>query len=276
MKLKIFTIFHRAIDERLILSLLSQTEIETYFTLYGVNESVLRKYITTLDGVSREADAKIPNLMLEYRLPWHDPSIQSNGFLEASCYVHLYQNEVHKLFDYLGITQYDMRWTAGSVEILRGLVDSTSLDHRTVYGISVGKLMDSGKQYHKLAFPEHFDWLYLLQSYNRFFQRNWDEVVLVNKPLTLYQTYLLPQKQFIALAAWLSVLVKQVYPWANQPPYPTHWGLLSGLAERAEAVFVAARIAEGAIQFKPWHLQHDESIAEELNVSKDHYGEPSL
>ncbi|MGZ8524910.1 MAG: hypothetical protein ACXWV1_10805, partial [Chitinophagaceae bacterium] len=45
-----------------------------------------------------------------------------------------------------------------------------------------------------------------LQSYNRFFNQNWDGRMLINKPLTLFQTYLLPRDQFADLASWLNVV----------------------------------------------------------------------
>jgi hypothetical protein len=75
------------------------------------------------------------------------------------------------------------------------------------------------------------------------------------------------------LAAWLGTFCRQVYPWACQPPYETHWGSLSGYAERAESVFIAARLAEGQLRVAHLPVEHDSTIVEKLKVSKEHYGE---
>ena len=70
------------------------------------------------------------------------------------------------------------------------------------------------------------------------------------------------------------MLCSEVYPWANQPPYAAHWGALASYIERAEALFIAARLHEGKLAFCHLPLQHDPSIADQLGVSKDHYTGP--
>jgi hypothetical protein len=124
-----------------------------------------------------------------------------------------------------------------------------------------------------LAFAQIRNWPFLLESYNRFFGTRWDMRILIGKPFTLWQTYLMPRKQFEDMAAWLEVLCGEVYPWANQPPYETHWGVLSGYTERAESLFVAARLHEGAVGLQHLPLEHDPGIAQKLAISKEHYGE---
>jgi hypothetical protein len=272
MKVKVFTVFHRAIDERLIFDLFTPSEVESYFTLYGTNLAHPQKQITKLDGQTRLAGPDVSNLLLEYQLPWHDPLIQERGFLEASAYVHLYKNAIHESLDYIGIAQYDMRWTAPGAEILRDLARAPADGSNIVYGFICGILMNPQGQLHPLAFPIWVNWAFLLYSYNRFFNRNWEAQMLINKPFTLFQTYLLPKNEFADLAAWITVLCEELYPWANQPPYRTHWGHLAGCVERAESLFIAARLAENRITLKPLPLLHDTSIVKKLAVTKDHYG----
>jgi hypothetical protein len=196
-----------------------------------VNVEKTGKRIVALDGhmTAVGAASPSPRVMVEYGLGWHDPALRARGFLETSCYVHVLRNRLHEPFDFVGVTQYDMRWTA-------------------------------------------LDWNFLLFSFNRFFDRAWEIEALVGKPLTLFQTYVLPQAEFAALAGWLEVLCAEVYPWANEPPNATHWGALSGYTERAEALFMALRLHEGKVELQHLPLQHDAGIPAALGVTKDHDG----
>src|SRR5690242_5980882 len=272
MNARIFPVFHRAIDQRLIFQAFSQDEVDRFFTLYGVNESKPQKLITTLDGHTTIASAGDQNAILEYRLPWHDPTIQSRGFMETSCYVHLLKNRLHEPYDYVGVCQYDMRWTVQATNMLRALAREPADSRNTVYGLVCGTLMNSARQFHPLAFAQIRNWPFLLESYNRFFGTRWDMSMLVGKPFTLWQTYLMPRAEFEAMASWLEVLCGEVYPWANQPPYETHWGVLSGYTERAESLFVAARLAAGRIAVEHLPLEHDPAIVQKLAITKEHYG----
>ena len=131
--------------------------------------------------------------------------------------------------------------------------------------------MSPEKVYHQFAFPEQLDWAFLLNSYNYFFKTNWSTEIFVQKPFTLFQTYLLPVVEFLALAQWLKSLTEELFPWANQAPYPTHWGHLAGCVERAESLFFAARLHEHRLNFKGLALIHDEMIPQTLGVQKTHY-----
>ncbi|HEY8750136.1 MAG TPA: hypothetical protein VIM11_19280 [Tepidisphaeraceae bacterium] len=273
MKIKIFTVFHRAVDERLIFDAFQPSEIDRYFTHYGVNESHPRKRVIRRDGRTFIAGAADSNSLLEFQLDWYDPAIQSRGFMETSCYVHLLKNRLHESLDYIGVAQYDMRWPDSAAAILRILSEQPLVSSRTVYGMVCGRLMDTAAQFHPLAFAQLRNWPFLLESYNRFFGQKWDARMLIDKPLTLWQTYLLPNAIFEDLAAWLHRLCEEVFPWATQPPYETHWGALSGYTERAESLFIAARLAEGAIDLENLPLEHDSSIPQKLSIAKEHYGQ---
>ena len=273
MNVKIFPVFHRAIDQRLIFQTFTQAEVDRFFTLYGVNQSRPQKRVTALDGRTTIASSGDPNVLLEYQLPWHDPAIQSRGFMETSCYLHLLKNRLHEPHDYVGVCQYDMRWTPQAADILRQLWVAPAGSQNTVYGLVCGTLMDARGQFHPLAFAQIRNWPFLLESYNRFFGKHWDMRILIGKPFTLWQTYLMPRKQLQDMAAWLEALCLEVYPWANLPPYEIHWGVLSGYTERAESLFVAARLHEGAIGVQHLPLEHDPGIVQKLAIAKEHYGE---
>ena len=280
MHVKIFTVFHRAIDERLIFDLFTPAEVQDLFTHYGVNAAHQPKQITTLDGQHHDNPRSSPaNMLLEYDLSQYDPTLQERGFMETSCYVHLHANGLHQHLDYIGVCQYDMRWTQAALALLRSIVAGPSQSNsqcNIVYGMPCGWIMNAQGHLHRLTFANHFNWLFLLKSYNRFFHRNWEPKIAMLKPLTLWQTYLMPRQQFADLAAWLTVLCRELYPWANQPPHQTHWGVMGGWTERAESLFIAARLEEGRIRFEPLPLHHDESIVKKLAITKEQYGSRPL
>jgi hypothetical protein len=208
--------------------------------------------------------------MLEYALPWHDATIQERGFMETSCYVHLLRNGVHETLDYIGITQYDMIWTAEAAALVRQLAGASGIAEPTVFGVYAFPFVDVNGAYHWSAFPEDNNFAAVLQSYNRFFGRSHDLSVLVNRPLCLFQTFLMPRQQFAEMAAWLAVLCDEIYAETNRPPYGQHWGVMAGRTERAEAIYIAAQLAEGRIKLLPLPLMHDLSIADKLQVGKAH------
>jgi hypothetical protein len=271
MRVKIFTVFHQAIDERLIYSEFTPAEVQSLFLLYAVNAAKPDKLILTLDGQAR-ALGQVSNLIIEYRLPWHDAKLQERGFMETSCYVHLLKNGVCPSLDYVGICQYDMRWTPAAAILLRSLSLAPVTGQNAVFGLPCGPLVDAQKRMHPLTFPQNFNWGFLLQSFNRHFKTNHQPQVLIGQPLTLWQTYLMPSQVFGELAGWLEVLCGELYPWANQPPYFTHWGVMGGWTERAESLFIAIRCSEKRITLEPLPLHHDESIVKQLAITKEQYG----
>jgi len=272
MRLGIFTVFHKALDERLVWGQFSAEERERFFIPYAVNAQVPEKRITGPDGQTAMLRAATQRIVVEYELGWHDPALQARGFLETSCYVHVVRNRLHEAFDLVGVTQYDMHWPAPAAALLRSLAADAIVREGTAFGMDCGPLLDEDGNYQPLAFANVVDWDYLLFSYNRYFGQNWGTDALAGKPLTLFQTYLLPQAEFVALGGWLESLCEEVFPWANQPPHPTHWGALSGYMERAEALFIAARMHEGRFELQTLPLVHDDSIPQRLGVPKTHYG----
>jgi hypothetical protein len=268
MEARLFTVFHRAVDLRQIFPFFSSEEISTLVTLYAVAERYPEKWVILKDG-RRIAAKEAPGSVFEQDLRYYDPQLQVRGFMETSAYVHILKNDLHVPYDHIGISQYDMRWTREGVARLREI---TTAQSPTVGAVILGKLMDGTGALHRLAFPRNFNWDFLLASYNRHFGTAWDLRALAELPLTLFQTYVLPRAEFAALVGWLEKLCDEVWPWANQPPYQTHWGVLGGYTERAEALFIALGFREGRFRLRHLPLEHDKNIPIQLGITKEHYG----
>ncbi|QWE10121.1 hypothetical protein [Polynucleobacter sp. es-EL-1] len=264
MNIKIFCVFHKNIDE-FIFRHFEKDDYLSIFSLYAVNE----KYQKRING--NELDLKnYPNLILENKLKLFHPEIQARGFCETSCYVHVEENELYGDADLIGVCQYDMVWTPRASKLIRSLKNAP-YSSESLYGMSVGNIMDAQGKFHPLAFSEKRDWGFLLESFNKFFDKSYGSEIFLNKPLTLYQTYLLPREEFQSMSKWLKQLCSEMHPWANLPPYETHWGSLGGFTERAESVFIAAKLHEGK-KFHELPLNHDPNIVSMLGMTKDHYG----
>lgn len=302
MKIKFFLVFHQTIDARLSLNTFSLDELSNWFFYYAVNDAKKEKKIYHLNGdcidlskdeinLNQGANGpNSPNLLCEWLLPMHDESLQRQGFMETSCFIHLFLNKLYEGVDYIGVSQYDMRWTNKSAKVIRKLGNLKKYDNpkslvgklknffgfaiyeNTVYAQISGKLLDKEDGFNVMASTDHFDWNYLLKSYNNFFQSNWKFGDLTDQPLSLWQTYLMPRKFFCELAEWLISLSAEVAPWANKPPYQTHWGVLGGYTERAECLYMAIKNKAGEIHLRQLSLDHDEQISLGLKISKDHYG----
>lgn len=289
--LKIFVVFHKSLDQRLIFPHFTSEEILQWFIMYGVNIEKLDKVVINKSGqldTTLDADRGVT---LEYQLPIHDPKFQQLGYMETSCYMHVLLNNLSPDADLIGVTQYDMRWTNKSTKLIRKIASDKhqySLFERflqqckklirpeykppyIVYAQVGGLIMNNSGQFNPMASTSTFNWPYLLQSYNEFFGSNWVMDDLRGQPLTLWQTYLMPRTLFIQLSGWLYKFIEEVSSWANKPPYETHWGVLGGYTERAEALFIALQAKSGALIVRPLMLEHDEAIPKQLYITKEHY-----
>ena len=223
-KIKIFLVFHQSLDEQLSLGEFSADEIKRWFVPYAVNAEKLPKSLMRLDG-SEIVNPSLGNeVLVEYQLSQYDPLLQAKGFMETSCYIHVEKNMLYGDADYVGVCQYDMRWTKKSVKLLRSLEKANCMTSgclnlifgslglknkkkQRIYAQLAGQVVNSSGKFTDMACAHAFNWDYLLKSYNQFFNTNWQRSDLVKQPLTLWQTYLMPRQQFIELARWLAFLL---------------------------------------------------------------------
>jgi hypothetical protein len=289
--LKLFIVFHKTLDQRLIFPHFTDEEIAKWFMFYGVNIEKTNKKIIGKDGFEYTDLVNTPGVTLEYQLDTYNPELQQLGYMETSCFLHILSNQLSPDVDLIGVTQYDMRWTEKATKLVRKIAEGKSqaglisklkqkirmaidpklVPPQIVYAQVGGEIMDSAGQLSPMTASYAFNWPYLIESYNNFFGTHWSLNDLRNQPLTLWQTYLLPRAVFIKLASWLKTFVDEVTPWANKAPYETHWGVLGGYTERAEALFIALQVKSGALIVRPLMLEHDENIPKTLQVSKEHY-----
>lgn len=252
-----FIVFHKGIAPSLTRTC-SQTDMIRYF---GVNRDY-DKYLLTGEGEMKSLECR-DDIYLEYNLPDYDPSLQTKGFMETSAYIHIYKNRLYAPYEFIGIAQYDMIWSDDAIQLVR---NQNRAD--VVLAKTKGIIFSEG-QWHSLMYANRVSLDYVIDSYNRYFKSNHTREDLEGRPLTLWQTYFIHRSVFEDLAGWLSVLVQELYPWANRHPYETHWGVLGSVTERAEAIFFALR---KDLQISEIGLHHTSAVLDALKISKDHYG----
>jgi len=202
-----------------------------YFTFFGVNEIYTKK--------------KDHNVIVEYDLDHYNPFLQKRGYMETSAYLHVYWNKLYKNKDLIGFSQYDMKHNT----------IYANLDKNTIYILNANEPIVHNNQWNKLMFPELRNLKFLMKSYNTHFNTLFDIHELENLPLSLWQTNIYPVSIYEKLCSWLEVLVDDIYPWSNQPPYETHFGSIGGYTERALSIFNALEIYQG-VKYQNLNIQH--------------------
>jgi hypothetical protein len=237
-KLVIFCIYHKKYIENINTNL--------NLTYFGVNETYEKKNDN--------------NVILEYELEKYNPLLQKRGYMETSVYLHVFWNNLYKDKEMIGFSQYDMKHYD----------NYKNLNKNTIYLLNSSALIVSDKKWNHLMFPQLRNLNFLIESYNKFFSKNYSIQELENMPLSLWQTNIYPVKIYERLCRWLEVLVEEIYPWSNEEPYETHFGSIGGYTERALSIFNAFEIYEGT-KYKDLNISHIET-----NVFKEQYNKKSF
>jgi hypothetical protein len=219
------------------------------FIFFGVNETYPKSVVHK-------------NVILEYDLKIYNPFLQKRGYMETSAYLHVYWNQLYLGKDMIGFSQYDMFHHT----------KYENLEKDCIYLMNTGRPIVENGKWCPMMCPDLRNLDFLIQSYNGFFYKNYSIRELENMPLSLWQTGIYPVGIYEKLCRWLEVLVEEIYPWSNLPPYETHFGSIGGYTERALSIFNAFAIYEGC-QFRNLHISHGVVPSP---VSKEQYNTSSF
>jgi hypothetical protein len=224
------------------------------FIFYGVNEVYSKE----------EQNKHSENVILEYELPIYNPFLQKRGYMETSAYLHVYWNKLYLNSKMVGFSQYDMthynlpsnateEWSSTEQTVSEDINIYNNLHEDSIYLLrfdeNYGNMINNG-MWNYFAHSNEFNLIYIIYSYNKFFNKKYSTKELENKPFSLFQTNIYPVKIYEKLCSWLEVLVEEIYPWCNRPPYGTHFGFIGGYTERALSIFNAFEIHEGVNFYK--------------------------
>ena len=217
-----------------------------YFTFFGVNEIYPKE----------KEKEKNKNIILEYNLEKYNPFFQKRGYMETSAYLHIYWNKLYKNKDMIGFSQYDMKHNQ----------KYENLKKDTIYLKGVNQNIVNNNLWNSMMYASLRNLDFLINSYSKFFSKNYSIKELENMPISLWQTNIYPVKIYEKLCGWLEVLVEEIFPWCNEPPHESHFGNIGGYTERALAIFNAFEIYEGT-KYENLHIEHGVGVLE-----TEHYG----
>jgi hypothetical protein len=215
--LQLFIVFHKKIFDECYKNIPADI-LYSYFTFISVNEKIPKEYT-----------AKKYKIINEWEMPIYDPTFQERGYNENSAIYHVYANNLHAPYKYVGFFQYDMEFQDNIVEFIQNNIQDTlyyfSLD---LYNF----------EFCYQTWGEEKTCTILLNDYQQFFSKPF----AFERGFPLCNTYVLPTDTFIKIMKWVSQLYAKLYPWCLEPPFCfrplPHTGHIGGIYERVMAFAV--------------------------------------
>jgi len=187
-----------------------------------------------------------PGIVREWELDCYNPFWQESGYNESSAIAHVYLNNLHEQYDYVGFCQYDMGLSDKTFELIDRRINESEEDlvfiKRTLQFDS--KLLERDDLYN-IANPPFYSFPlgFVIKSYEDYFREEGvRETLRQFGCLPLWSTFLISRKMFEELGGWSTKVMKEIYPWANEAPFGTHKGHLAGIMERVFGIFLALQV----------------------------------
>lgn len=228
-RLKIFVVFHKKLFSSLYKGL-KRHRNDVVFV--GVKHRIPK----VLQRVHRY------NIIYESDFKNYNPKLQARGYRETSVLYHVYINKLYADLDYIGFAQYDM---AVNDDVFKVMIHNINTHNRKKHIFYTLKLPVDNEWGGLFISKIPYD--HMINSYNRYFHTNFtaDEIrnnKAISENLILLSTFIIPVGMFEKIMGWISVLIDEIYPWANLPPYPKHSGHLGGITERAYGLALAIEL----------------------------------
>ena len=210
--IQIFIVFHKNIFDECYKNIPDDI-LYKYFTFYAVNENIPKIYTKN--------KYKIMN---EWELPIYDKNFQDRGYNENSSIYHVYANNLHKNYKYIGFFQYDMIFNDNIIECLQTKINELPL---SMFYFDI----------HDFNFCSYFTWnepntlKYIINDYESFYNKTFR----IDCQYPLYNSYIIPIKNYEKIMEWVVQLYNKIYPWCIQQPNQTHFGHIGGIYERIMA-----------------------------------------
>ena len=227
-KLNIFVIFHKKIFSSMYRKLKRYRKDVVFI---GVKRRISKvfQYIHRY-SIIYEQDFK------NYR-----PELQKRGYNETSALYHVYVNKLYTGFDYIGFAQYDMEIGDEVFKVMYANINNRPERKFIFYAYKLLIKHQNGLVTSWIPFD------FIINSYNKHFQVNFtaDELAgnkIVSENLIICSTFIIPTWMFEKIMDWISVLIDQIYPWANLSPYPLHNQQMGNVLERAYGLALAIEL----------------------------------
>jgi GR25 family glycosyltransferase involved in LPS biosynthesis len=184
----IYSVFHNYFYDELYNDIENEEE-NKMITLYGVKNRIIN---TTKLNMIYEEDFKIYN-----------PNFQKLKYNESSALYHLYKNNLYKKYDYIGLCQYDMKFSSNTIKDIKNIINNTYLN----YIFNIGyfpDIKDTGfRGGHGIIINKINNLPSGLESYNKFFNTNYTYEHVIKNLLIACNTFVISSKMFENMMNWM-------------------------------------------------------------------------
>jgi len=211
--IQIFIVFHKHIFDECYKNIPDDI-LYKYFTFYAVNKNIEKFYT--------QNKYKIVN---EWELSIYDKTFQERGYNENSAIYHVYANNLHKNYKYIGFFQYDMKFNDNIIEFLQKNI--TQIPIIFSFGCYSFKFCSYD------TWNETDTLNYIINDYENFYKKTFTYNNNNNYPL--YNSYVIPNETYEKIMKWVIQLYDKIYPWCIEKPNKSHFGHIGGIYERIMA-----------------------------------------
>ena len=245
MKLQIYIIFHRTIYD-ICYSSIPQEYLDKYFTFVAVNNNIEKIYTKNKYKVINEWDFLIYN-----------EDFQRLGYLDNSVIYHIYANNLHKNYDYIGFFQYDMFFQNNFIDLLENIINTSN--DKISFELNRSSI-PFNYLYNDYSNNDLIE--YIINDYEIHFNKKCSR----NKMYPLFNAYIIPSESYDKCMEWVVKLYDKIYDYATKPPSPTHYAHIAGVYERIMALFIGEEFE------KRYNLDiiHDHDFKDKINEYNKH------
>ena len=228
MDIQLFIVFHKNIFDKCYCHIPDDI-LYKYFTFVAVNKNIPKEYT--------QNKYKVIN---EWELPIYDNTMQERGYNENSAIYHVYANNLHKNYKYIGFFQYDMVFQDNIIEYIDSIPKVPTCFTYEIFNF---------KFCTELTWKELDTLKFIVNDYEKFY----------NKPLNketaypLCNTFIIPVESYENIMKWVIQLYDKMYPWCMQPPNASNFGHIGGIYER----IMAFAIGGEGLRYVKINVSHD-------------------
>ncbi len=208
---QIFVVFHNKIFDECYADIPAEI-LQKYFTFVAVNTKIAKEYTPN--------KYKIIN---EWELPIYNNNFQERGFKENSVIYHVYANNLHLPYKYIGFLQYDMHINMNLINTILANISESNV----CFAFSL----------HDFVFCSYLTWHeppileFIINDYEQFFKKKFNRLLAY----PLYNTFVIPSEQYAEIMKWVVQIYDKLHEIFKMPRYNPYLINCGGLYERVMA-----------------------------------------
>lgn len=182
-ELRLFVVFHKCAFDACYENIAD--DHKKYITLYGVRDRV---------------ESQLYNTIYESDLAIHNSVLQTRKYNEGTALYHIYANELFRDCEYIGLFQYDMKFSNKTIPEILGKIRGD--DNCIFYTHFFEKKPFLGGQ--TVITTDYANIIAGLVSYNNHFGTNFTCENIIDSGITINNTFIMHKDKFTKMMGWLN------------------------------------------------------------------------